>query len=201
MSPLRQRVLRLWLLEPNYAVFKEWGNTLWCLDEISVNHAGFSWIISFKFDWHTSVHDLHIARSNAQLSSFSSTFFSLMTALQVPKMKLTEQVGGVEDWWRRWMLCWHEGQINTGRRSFSLTYCSYIRYNWSLKSLVFSSFWNFNEIPFSHLRLLLSSRRKAASEKPEDSQNVSACETEMVCNSWSCALLALWFTVIIRVMV
>lgn len=50
-------------------------------------------------------------------------------------------------------------------------------------SFLFSSFWNFNEIPFSHLRLLLSSRRKAASEKPEDSQNVSACETEMVCNS------------------
>lgn len=44
-----------------------------------------------------NVHDLHIAGSNAQLSFFSSTFFSLMTALQVPKMKLTEQVGGVED--------------------------------------------------------------------------------------------------------
>ncbi|XP_035764582.1 enah/Vasp-like b [Neolamprologus brichardi] len=33
------------------------------------------------------------------------------------------------------------------------------------------------------MNALLARRRKAASEKPEDSQNVSACETEMVCNS------------------
>lgn len=40
------------------------------------------------------------------------TLLSLRTALQAAKTMPIEQAEEAEDWWRRWTLCWHEGQSN-----------------------------------------------------------------------------------------
>lgn len=83
----------------------------------------------------------------------------------------------------------------------ALTSCSHSRHIWLVKSLInvqfrsyhcllslhksqLSKLMDLKEIPCSYLRLLLSPRRKAASEKPEDGQNVSEYKIAMSDLQW-----------------
>ncbi len=87
-----------------------WGFDVF--DESFSSQAGYNRIISTKPDWHTwEVYCLYTSQSNKLLFALHLTsFLSLTTALQAPKTMPTEQVEEAEDWWRRWTLCWREGQ-------------------------------------------------------------------------------------------
>ena len=69
---------------------------------VSFDDSDYKCFISTKRDWHVYY--------------LSSRLLSLRTAPQAPKTMPTERVEAAEDWWRRWTLCWHEGQSNALRK-------------------------------------------------------------------------------------